>query len=224
MFRVKICGVTRPDDALAAVESGADAIGLNFYEKSPRSTNVEQAAEVARAVNGGALLVGVFVNASAERIAEVVAAVPLGAIQLHGDEPPAFVAELPEGVPVIRAMRMMDDGFSPALRHLVEAEAKNRPLAAVLADAPPAESGPEAYGGTGRRADWPRFAAERPKLGDTPAILAGGLTPENVAEAVAAARPDGVDTASGVEVSPGLKDAALVRRFVEAARAALGGR
>jgi phosphoribosylanthranilate isomerase len=223
MFRIKICGITRIEDAAVAAEAGADAIGLNFYAKSPRCVSLETAATIAQAVAGGPLVVGVFVNASAAEIAQAVASVPLGAIQLHGDEQPEFVDELPPGVPVIRAARIGTAGLAEAAAYRDACVAAGRPLAAVLLDASvKVQPGEEVvYGGSGHRLDWPRVAAERGVLASTPVILAGGLTPVNVAEAISVSRCDGVDTASGVESSPGVKDHEMVRAFVAAARRAL---
>jgi phosphoribosylanthranilate isomerase len=223
MFRIKICGITRIEDAAVAAEAGADAIGLNFYAKSPRCVSLETAATIAQAVAGGPLVVGVFVNASAAEIAQAVASVPLGAIQLHGDEQPEFVDELPPGVPVIRAARIGTAGLAEAAAYRDACVAAGRPLAAVLLDASvKVQPGEEVvYGGSGHRLDWPRVAAERGVLASTPVILAGGLTPVNVAEAISVSRCDGVDTASGVESSPGVKDHEMVRSFVAAARQTL---
>lgn len=208
-LRIKVCGVTTPDDAAAVAATGADTIGLNFFAKSPRCVSLEQAREIADA-SGAALRVGVFVNHSAEQIAAAVQAARLDAIQLHGDEPLSLLGELPEGPPVIRAVRVGPEGLAPAARLLEEADRMGRAFAAVLVDA--AAAG--AYGGTGKAVDWARIARERRLLGGAPLILAGGLTPENVAEAIRQARPDGVDTASGVESSPGRKDAARAAQFV----------
>lgn len=227
MFRIKICGISRIDDALVAAEAGADALGLNFYAKSPRCVTVETARLIAASINksgaDGPLLVGVFVNATAAEIARTVAAVPLGAIQLHGDEPAEFITELPPGVPVIRAARIGAAGLSEAATYRDACQAAGRPLAAVLLDASVTVApGDEViYGGSGHRLDWPRVAAERGVLASTPLILAGGLTPVNVAEAISVSHCDGVDTASGVELSPGVKHHEMVRAFVAAARGAL---
>lgn len=218
MFRIKICGVTRREDAVALAEAGADAIGLNFYEKSPRSTNPTEAAEL-RAAAAGALAVGVFVNATAERIREQTRSIPLGAIQLHGDEPDEFLRQIDANVPVIRAIRLGPDGLAPVAERIEAARRIGRPYAAVLVDAavPKSASGETVYGGSGQTTDWARVCEERGLLGETPLILAGGLTPDNVAEAIRATGADGVDTASGVETAPGLKDPAAIRRFVAAA-------
>lgn len=223
MFTVKICGITRTEDAVVAAEAGADAIGLNFYAKSPRCVSIETAKAIAQAVAGGPLVVGVFVNASAAEIAETVSAVPLGAIQLHGDEPDELITQLPSGVPVIRAARIGAEGWVTAELYMYAFAERGRPLAAILVDAA-AEvlpGGKVIYGGTGRQLDWKQVADNRAMLASAPLILAGGLTPVNVAEAIAVSRCDGVDTASGVESAPGLKDHQMVRAFVTAARGKL---
>ncbi|TWT88448.1 N-(5'-phosphoribosyl)anthranilate isomerase [Pseudobythopirellula maris] len=216
MFRIKICGLTRPADAAVCAEAGADAIGLNFYSGSPRCLTMERAVELADAGGEPLLRVGVFVNATLDELAAAVQAARLDAVQLHGDEPPAAFAALPEGIRTVRAWRVGAEGLPPLAEYLETSEAHGRRPEAALVDA----AAPGAYGGTGKRVDWGRVAEERPLLGSTPLILAGGLTPDNVAEAIAAVRPDGVDTASGVESAPGVKDAGAVRAFVAAAREA----
>lgn len=217
MFRIKVCGVTRVEDALAVAESGADAIGLNFYERSPRCVSLEQARRLASAVEGRLLRVGVFVNATSDRINEVCETTPLDAIQLHGDEPASLLAELARSAPVVRAARMGAEGLAPAAKQLQAAAEIGCPFGAILIDAA-GQSGQ--YGGTGQTADWGRLQAERADLGATPLILAGGLTPANVADAIAATLPHGVDTASGVESSPGVKSPRLVAEFAAAAKEA----
>ena len=201
---IKICGLTRPDDARAAVEAGATAIGMVFWPNSPRAVTVEQARAVVAAVGDGEVLtVGVFVDARADQIDDVMRRVGLGAAQLHGHESPEFVDGLPW--PVIKAVPVPAAGPLPDL-------APWRGIR-VLLDA----HDPERRGGTGRRVDWTRAAA----LSATrPVILAGGLTPDNVAEAVMRVRPAGIDVSSGVEQSPGVKDARLVRALIAAAREA----
>ncbi|MEO0529593.1 MAG: phosphoribosylanthranilate isomerase [Planctomycetota bacterium] len=225
MFRIKVCGVTRLSDAADIAAAGADAIGLNFYERSPRCVTANDAEALATAVKGGPLVVGVFVNATADWVTQVANQVPLGAIQLHGDEPPEFAASLPSDLPVIRAFRIDDRGLEPAAQHVEECR-KRRPLDAVLLDAAvtPAEGEPQAYGGTGERLDWAGVGRERGVFGSLPVILAGGLRPRNVARAIELSGADGVDTASGVESSPGVKDADRVRRFVEAAKTGFAAR
>jgi phosphoribosylanthranilate isomerase len=176
--------------------------------------------------------VGVFVNAG-DRIFEVASAVELQAIQLHGDEPPAYLAEtyrrgigeLP--IPILRAFRCRTADLSDIEDYLREYQwhagsdcERNHALSAVLLDA--YHQG--AYGGTGHALDWERLHSERSRCMGFPMILAGGLTATNVGQAIAAARPDGVDTASGVEFSPGKKDPAKVRAFIAAAKAAFANR
>lgn len=215
VFRVKICGITRPEDAIAACDAGADAIGLNFYAKSSRYLPADRLVEMCEAAED-VNVVGVFVNSPAAEINRLAGSGPLDLIQLHGDEPPELLNDLMPEVPVIRALRMGEDGLRPAAEWIGAAVRLGRPLAAVLIDAAGATG---EYGGTGRTADWSRIAEERHLLGDTPMILAGGLTPENVAEAILAAGAEGVDTASGVESAPGIKDAAQIAAFVERATA-----
>lgn len=226
MFTIKICGITCVEDARVAADAGADAIGLNFYRKSPRFVSLEAAQAIAHALDNGPLLVGVFVNESPEEITRLVAEVPLGAVQLHGDESPAFVAGLPAGVPLIRAARIGAEGLAEAAAYRDACQSAGRPLSAVLLDAsvPVAPGEETVYGGSGHRLDWPRVAAERGLLAGTPLILAGGLKPANVAEAIATSGCDGIDTASGVESAPGAKDPRAVRAFVAAARSALSQR
>lgn len=218
MFRIKICGVKRVEDAIAIANAGSDALGLNFYARSPRCATEEEAAAIAEATRDRLLLVGVFVNETPERIAQLAKIASLGAIQLHGDEPPGLLGDLPESLQIIRAVRMGEAGLAETQCYLERCEALGRRPDAMLVDA----AAGAAYGGTGKKVDWSRLVAERPRLGGLPLILAGGLGPENVAEAIAAVHPDGVDTASGVESAPGEKDTHLVTAFVRTAREALG--
>lgn len=216
MFRVKICGITSLSDAVAASSAGADALGLNFYPASPRYIAPEAAAKISAALPAHVTRVGLFVNESPGTIAELRSAVGLDMVQLHGDESPEVVAAL-SGVPVIKAFRAASDDF-PRIEAFVQGCLDlEAPLAAILIDA----CVPGAYGGTGQKADWNLASRLRQLLAPLPLILAGGLVPENVADAIAAVQPHGVDTASGVEASPGVKDAARVARFVTAARDAL---
>lgn len=194
--RVKICGVTRVDDARCAADAGAWAIGLNFYPASPRCVVVEQAVEIVAAVPD-VLSVGVFVNEDPGRAREIADRVGFGALQFHGDEDPAYCRGWT--LPVIKAIRVRDSAAAQA--------ALRYDVAYVLADA----YVPGAYGGSGERVPEEllrAFPAER-------LILAGGLDPENVAGAVQSVRPFAVDVASGVESSPGHKDPEKIRRFVE---------
>jgi phosphoribosylanthranilate isomerase len=216
-FRIKICGITSVDDALAAVDAGADAIGLNFYAGSPRCTNIRDAVQIAEALQGDALRIAVFVNESAATIRHVSAEANILRVQLHGDEPPALVANLQTDLEVIRARRLDERGTKPIQDDIAACRALcGRAPNAVLMDAATAGQ----FGGTGKTVDWARVANYQQWLGDVPLILAGGLTPENVAEAIRIVRPQAVDVASGVESAPGKKDPAKMRDFVAAARAA----
>ncbi|PYS75192.1 MAG: phosphoribosylanthranilate isomerase [Acidobacteria bacterium] len=206
MALVKICGITNAEDALAAVEAGADLLGFNFYLKSPRYISPSEARRIAGALPESVGRVGVFVNETEPgAIARAVSEAGVGAAQLHGDETPEFCAEL-VGISVIKALRVgRGFGVEQASRYKTDA---------VLLDA----YAEDAWGGTGRTFDWSVARRARevvPKL-----FLAGGLTPENVAEAVRAVRPFAVDVCSGVETSPGRKSFRLMRGFVEAVREA----
>lgn len=214
MFKIKICGLTRAIDVRAAVEAGADAIGLNFYGKSQRAVTLEQAKELAAYCPAGVAKVGVFVNMAAADIRRIASQVPLDAVQLHGDESPEIMREL-SGLAVIRAIRPAADEWSK-WREQIGAFCANGKLAGVLVDAPSLS----AFGGTGQTADWQAVAEHGDAWRELPLVLAGGLKPENVAAAIRAVRPQAVDTASGVESSSGIKDAPLIRAFVANAREA----
>lgn len=205
-MRVKICGLTRREDALAAVAAGADALGFIFYEPSPRHLSLPAAAEIIRAVPPFVAKVGVFVDAEAAFIQRAVAECGLDTVQLHGAEPPEFCRQF--AVPVIKAFRIRD---RDSLRALPAYDTVAWLLDSFVPGKP---------GGTGAQFNWD-LAAEAKKLG-CPIILAGGLTPENVAAAVAKVRPYAVDVSSGVESAPGRKDEAKVRAFIAAAKAAAG--
>lgn len=239
MFRVKICGVTIPDEARMVADAGADAVGLNFVAGSPRCLSVAAASEVAAAVPAGVLRVGVFAGMDAAEVRAIAAAVGLDAIQIHGHlvpppgatnacwDPPTVCAALAP-YPVIRACRLRADGpataaLDPARAWLAAATALGRGPTMLLVDAGAAAGGPPAsLGGTGVVVDWNRFvAAGDPGL---PVALAGGLTPDNVAAAIEATGTLAVDTASGVESAPGRKDPTLVQAFVTRARRALEAR
>jgi phosphoribosylanthranilate isomerase len=212
LFRIKICGVTRPEDAAEIAAAGADAIGLNFYAGSPRFVEDSLAAEIIAALPAEVAKVGVFVNSDAATIRDRVSRLGLGWVQLHGNEPPDFIQELP-GIRVIRAVRLQDR------TSVILPKAKGQLVRlpnAVLIDA----HLPDAYGGTGKTVDWTWIPEAQRRLTGLPIILAGGLTPENIAAAIQTARPNAVDTASGVESSPGVKDAGKVRAFVAAAKGA----
>ncbi|MHB1598363.1 MAG: phosphoribosylanthranilate isomerase [Acidimicrobiales bacterium] len=197
---VKICGITTEEDALLAVAMGADAVGFVFAP-SPRQVAVGKVAEIVRRLPAEIVTVGVFRDALPARVVEVVLAAGLGAAQLHGSESPEECAEVAEHVPmVLKAVAAQDPGLAAASRYKVTA---------ILVDAPSP--------GSGRVFDW-RLAEHVP--GVRRLVLAGGLTPGNVGEAIRRVRPWGVDVSSGVESSPGHKDPSKVRAFVQAARGA----
>ena len=214
-IRVKICGITRPEWARVAADAGADAVGLIFAD-SPRRVTLEQAAGIVDALPPWVAPVGVFVDASARAIRETAAEVGLAAVQLHGDEPPEVLAELGR-MKVIKAFGIgSEDDLAAARTWRKGAERLGRTPDAYLVDAR-VEAGPK--GGTGNVADW-HLAARMIGDGFTPLILAGGLGPENVAEAVRAVRPWGVDSSSGTEAEPGTKSPDKIRAFIDAVRRA----
>lgn len=210
-MRIKICGITRPEDAVLAARLGADAIGLNFYPKSPRCITPTQAAEVARAVPPFLMLVGLWVQEPLDNITSHLQNLPfLGAVQYHGDATPLP----PRGIRFIPAFPVRDLVSLRTIEAYLEfCQAAERMPAGILVDAHVAGL----YGGTGQTAPWELLAEFHPGV---PLILAGGLTPENVAEAVRLVRPYAVDVASGVESSPGIKDPVKMQQFIEAARLA----
>jgi phosphoribosylanthranilate isomerase len=214
MFQVKICGITTVEDALAAARAGADAIGLNFFANSPRCVTRDRAAEIIATLPAGITRVGVFVNA-ADEIQRLHNDLPLDLSQLHGDEPSATIADLAPRR-VLRAFRCSAANVTAALEYLDRCRELGCQPAAILVDA----FHPTQFGGTGQPVDIAIVSKIREHSPHLPFVLAGGLTPENVAAAIAAARPDAVDTASGVEVSPGRKDHAKMIAFVAHARAA----
>jgi len=215
VFRIKICGITSVEDALAAVDAGADAIGLNFYPRSSRFVSLDTAAEISAAVGDQAKKIGVFVNADFPTIQQARDVAKLDGVQLHGDESPEFAAQS-FGCPTIRARRFDQHGVAAIEGDLKACLAAGRLPDAVLVDA----ASPGQYGGTGETLSWPDLADHCNWLAGRPLILAGGLTPENIAEAIRTVCPHGVDVASGVESSPGVKDHEKIRAFVEAAKAA----
>ncbi len=204
MIRVKICGVTSPADARAACEAGANALGLNFYELSPRHVNLADATKIRAQIPEGVETVGVFVNLAAAEVAATCASVGLDAAQLHGDESPRIVADVSRRVKTIKAFRVNADFTLETLDLYPEAFA-------FLLDA--AQAGQ--YGGTGHTTDW---ALARRASAAHRIILAGGLKPENVAAAIRVVRPWAVDVASGVESKPGKKDHGRIREFIQAVR------
>ena len=215
MFRVKICGITSVDDARRAADAGADAIGLNFFAQSPRYVNRDTARQIADAVAGHTQVVGVFVNSSLDQMVDLADRLPLDIIQLHGDEPTDRVLALSPRR-VMRAFRLREGGEQQLAEYVTHCEQLGVPLSAILVDA--YQSGK--YGGTGNLVD----LSQMPKIcniaGEVKVILAGGLDPKNVRRAILTAHCDGVDVASGVEISPGKKDYQKMRIFVRAAREA----
>jgi phosphoribosylanthranilate isomerase len=202
--KVKICGLTSVADAVAAAEAGADMIGLMFYEKSPRHISLALAAEIARAVSPFVLKVGVFVNPEEALVSRAIAECGLSVLQFHGDETSEFCTQF--GLMSLKAIRVQNAESLNAL--------ENFQTNAFLLDAY-SKSG---LGGTGEKFNWDLAVAAQ-KFGK-PIFLAGGLTPENVADAVKQVRPFAVDVSSGVESAPGKKDAAKVRAFIAAVKGA----
>jgi phosphoribosylanthranilate isomerase len=204
MIQVKICGITNASDALAAIDAGANLLGFNFYEKSPRHIAEAEAAKIRPRLPRKVKAVGIFVNAPPAAVAAMCKSLKLDAAQLHGDESPETVAELARKLAVWKAFRVEPDFRLETLDEYPEASA-------FLFDA--AHTGQ--YGGTGRTTDWD--VARRAALGHR-IILAGGLNIENVAAAVRIVRPYAVDVASGVESKPGKKDHGRMREFIQEVR------
>jgi phosphoribosylanthranilate isomerase len=215
-FWIKICGITNYDDARTAVDLGADALGFNFFNKSRRFIEPDIARQIADKVPEKILKVGVFVNHDASRITEIVRTVGLSAVQLHGDERPQVVSELPPHVRVVCAHRCGADGLTSLGKFLDECHSLGRLPDVLLIDADAGDS----FGGTGHVADWTLIKQQRETTMGLPLILAGGLTPDNVADAIAIVAPDGVDVASGVENAPGRKSPDLMNTFIKCAREA----
>jgi phosphoribosylanthranilate isomerase len=203
VFRIKICGITNVEDARAAVEAGADCLGLNFYPGSKRYITVAIAEQIVASLPDDVLTAGVFVNAPLSQIRTIADRLRLDLVQLHGDEPPETIAELAPRA-VMKALRSTSASWASVEPRM------------VLWDA----AVPGEFGGTGHRADWQAAIRYSQLPGSRPLVLAGGLTPDNVAEAIRTVRPAAVDTASGVEQSPGRKDRVKMGAFVSAARAA----
>jgi phosphoribosylanthranilate isomerase len=199
---IKVCGITRVSDALHAVEQGATALGFVLWPKSPRAVGVDRAAEIIAALPSHVMTVGVFVNEPIDSIRSAAERAHLTAVQLHGDEPPTYADAL--DWPVIRAVSVDEIDL------VAEAWPPDTPLLVDNID-------PVRRGGTGGAIDWSRAAgvAKTRRV-----VLAGGLTPENVATAIRAVHPFGVDVSSGVESGPGVKDLDKVTQFVSNARLA----
>jgi phosphoribosylanthranilate isomerase len=196
--RVKICGITRPEDAIAAAHAGADAIGLVFYSPSPRAVGLERARIIMQALPPFVAAVGLFVNPAPEEVRVVLASLPIGLLQFHGDETPEQCRAY--GRPYLKAIAMKEGvDLTACARRYPDA-------AGLLLDS----YHPDRRGGTGEPFDWTRVPVGLAQ----PVILAGGLTPANVAAAIAQVRPYGVDVSSGVESAKGIKDAAQVAAFM----------
>ena len=207
MTKVKICGITNLEDALSSLDAGADALGFNFFEQSPRYITPAAANEIVSKLPREILIVGVFVNSSLVEIETVLSSVPLGSIQLHGHEDPAFVRRAARtGAKVIKAFRVRAD-FQPGMVSDYEA-------AQFLLDADS-----RSFGGSGETFDW--AAAIEFKNYSSQFYLAGGLTPDNVADAIRKVEPFAVDVCSGVESVRGKKDPMKVDAFVRNAKSAL---
>ena len=201
-LRIKICGITNPADALAAVEAGADALGFMFYDRSKRWVTTDVAAKITSELPPFILRVGVFVDPVADQVYETAEKCGLTTLQFHGSESPEFCSQF--SLPVIKAFRIADQSSLDTL--------STYQTSAWLLDS----AVPDQLGGTGKTGDW-ALARAATKLG-RPVILAGGLTPENVKQAVREVRPYGVDVSSGVESAPGRKDRQRLKLFVRAAR------
>lgn len=203
--KVKVCGMTQWEDAEYAVEQGADAVGFIFYKKSPRSVTMKEAREIILKLPPFVDTVGVFVNESPDRVNKIADYCGLDLVQLHGEESPAFCRKIHRRV--IKAFRVADLHFIKQ----IEKYSVSGFLLDTFCD--------DLHGGTGKTFDW-NLALPAKKMG--PVILAGGLTPRNVAQAVRQVRPYGVDVCSGVEKTPGIKDPEKVRAFLKNIRS--GGR
>ena len=197
---IKICGITRVEDAMVAAELGVDAIGLNFFPKSKRFIDDKTAVEICEAIPEKVLKIGVFVNSSAAEINQKLEKIPIDLLQFHGNETPEFCSQWNDKV--IRAI-------SPKEEKDLEIIKSYKFAKMIVVDASVAGQ----YGGTGEKADW-ELAKKAVEKFDLPILLAGGLTPKNVAEAIQKVNPFGVDVAGGVESLPGLKDFEKMQKFV----------
>ncbi len=196
--RIKICGLTRAGDVKAAVLAGADALGFVFAPRSKRKLAVSSAAELASCVPAFVSRVGLFQDQDHEAVARVLDFIPLNLLQFHGSESADYCVQF--GMPYIKAVSMTESGA------LERAEKEHADAAGLILDS----HLPGEPGGTGRVFDWSRIGQR-----NLPVILAGGLSPDNVFEAVSSHRPWGVDVSSGVELRPGIKDPGLIRKFIE---------
>jgi len=216
-FQIKFCGFTRVEDVHAAIEAGVDAIGLNFYPKSPRYVTHTIAEHLVRAIDKRVLVVGVFVNEAWEKVEEIRNSLSFDAIQLHGGERVHDVPVSIVAASIIKAMpwRAESAGDSEMATEWT-INSNGSPLKGFLIDA----YDPDQHGGTGRTTRWDLLDPRPLPLQKTRLILAGGLTTENVAQAITTAKPAAVDTASGIEVSPGIKSARRMLEFMDAVQKA----
>ena len=206
-LNVKICGFTRADQALAVAQMGADALGLNFWDKSKRYIAPKIAAEWTPILRPLTTLVAVLVNPSTALLEEIIDLKVVDVLQLHVDESPDETARVMQlGLPVIKALQVRDEASLATIG--------DYPCDTILLDA----YNPGLYGGEGKAFPWNLATEAQQRFPEKRFILAGGLTPDNVGLAVSQVRPLGVDVASGVESSPGVKDLDMVRRFIDAAR------
>ncbi|RZG69135.1 phosphoribosylanthranilate isomerase [Acinetobacter wuhouensis] len=205
--RAKICGITRPQDIQAAVQAGVDAIGLVFFEPSPRYVNIELATQLAKLIPPYVNIVGLFVNATAEEIAQVLEQVPLDVIQFHGDESAEQCQQIAQYNKRrwYKAIQVKPDATDTEIISTIQ-QYQQAGASAMLLDA----WHPELKGGTGHSFNWSQF----PKL-DIPLILAGGLKPENIEDAIQTTQAYAVDVSGGVESAKGIKDQQLIERFMQ---------
>jgi len=204
--RTKICGITSVADARLAADAGADAIGMVFYDSSPRAVDINTAKDIASAVGPFVTAVALFVNPELALVEQVLAEVKPGLLQFHGDEDAAFCEQF--GRPYLKAIRVRED------TDLSEATAQFSSASGFIFDA----WSKSLYGGTGKTFNWQKLQG----YSGLPLILAGGLTPDNISEAISATSPYGVDVSGGVEASPGCKDADKIRQFIRSVAAING--
>jgi phosphoribosylanthranilate isomerase len=205
MVKVKVCGITRPEDALLAVELGAELLGFNFWPQSKRAIDPEAAKKIISQVKGRVKVVGVFVNQLLEEVSEIASEIGLDMVQLHGDESPDFCADL--DLPVIKALRLGCEQDLCCLDDYSD-------LVWLI------DSKTEGFGGSGKMPDWELVKMAQKKTGKI--ILAGGLNPGNVEKAIRDLNPWAVDVASGVEQSPGIKDEKKMEKFFKAVKNVAG--
>ncbi len=209
--RLKFCGFTRVDDLKVALECGVDAVGFNFFPKSPRYVNISQAGRLAEIAGEHALRVGIFVDEPIDSVVKIVREVPLDVIQLHGDEGIDYLRSVRSvdtlrEIPVWRAMAWRGEAF-PEDEAGCRSWVQENGASTILIDA----HDPVQRGGTGKQARWDLLSPRPEAFGASHFLLAGGIRVDNVAEAIQIARPDGIDVASGIESSPGKKDANKMR-------------